>query len=93
MTELKLKMRSDAATLKTLHELMERSGDVSFVDIYLALGGDPSRKDERDHRGRYYAQSWISGYIQKLNRHLEKHGLKIAPGRIKRTYCLTSIHS
>lgn len=84
MTDLKL-----APQQQKLYDLLTRSGDVSFVDLYLAVGGDPDRVEETDDRSRRYAQSWIRSYITKLNRRLKNHGQRIVPGRVKRTYCLS----
>jgi hypothetical protein len=85
-----LKLRADATSLRALYGLMQRNGDVHFHDIYLALGGDPKRLEERDSRGRHYAQSWSSGYITKLNRKLKPMGERISPGRLRQTYRLTT---
>ena len=84
MTDLKL-----TPIQQTLYDLLERNGDVSFVDIYLAVGGDPEKANDTDPSTRHYAQSWISSYIIRLNRRLKAHGQRVVPGRVKRTYCLS----
>jgi hypothetical protein len=88
---IQVKLRSDAKSLRTLLALMERSGDVHFKDIYRELGGNLDKVDQKDDRGRWYAQSWTSLYIRKLNRKLEPCGARIVPGRLRQTYCLTSL--
>lgn len=88
MTEPKL--RADATSQKDLYDLLKRNGDTHFQDIYRTLGGPPGKIDERDTKGRWYAQSWVSTYIRKLNRHLRLVGQEIVPGRLRQTYVLTS---
>lgn len=87
------KFRSDAHTQRKLYDTLSRSGDVSFVDLYLAAGGDPARQDEIDDKGRHYAQSWIGKYISRLNRVLaQQHaGKRVVKGRLRRTYCLSTV--
>ncbi len=79
-----------ASQQRQLYEILQRSGDVAFVDLYLALGGRPERAAETDGRGRHYAQSWLGPRIVKLNKRLKPHGQRVVPGRIKRTYCLAA---
>ncbi len=83
MTELKLPRQQ-----QVVYDLLARSGDVSVVDLYLAVGGDPERADEHDDKSRSWAQSRVIQHIGRLNRRLKAHGLQVKPGRIKRTYCL-----
>lgn len=84
-------LRADATTQRKLYEVLERNGDVSFVDLYLAIGGDPARQSEVDSRGRHYAQSVIGPKITRLNRALKKVGKRVVLGRLRRTYCLTTV--
>jgi hypothetical protein len=73
---------------QALYDLLQRNGDVSFVDLYLAMGGDPERAQEVDQRGRHYAQCWLGSRLTRLNKRLKPTGQKVIPGRVKRTYCL-----
>lgn len=85
------KFHPNASAQRKLYEMLSRSGDVSFVDLYLGLGGDPARQDEVDARGRHYAQSRIGRAMTGLNRALKGTGQRVVPGRLRRTYCLTSV--
>lgn len=90
MTEPKFR-RSDAHAQRTLYEVLKRNGDVAFVDLYLAMGWDPARKDEVDDRGRHYAQSRIGRLISRLNKTLQGTGQRVTTGRLRRTYCLSPV--
>jgi len=88
MSSSEPKFEARATAQAKLYAMLKRSGDVSFLDIYSELGGDPARRTEIDARGRHYAQSWVSTSIRRLNKRLAPVGLRVVPGRVRRTYCL-----
>lgn len=84
MIELKLPKKQ-----QRLYDRLRSGEDVPIVDLYLTLGLNAERAQERDEKSRSYAQSCVIAYITRTNRRLVKHNLVIHPGRTKHTYCLS----
>ncbi len=77
---------------QALYDRLLGRGDVGFDVLSVHLGGTPERVNEVDNRGRWYAQSWVSRYIRRLNTRLAEHGMRVEPGEKRRTYRLVSQH-
>lgn len=70
--------------LLDLYNALDGKGDVAIESIYETVVGPPPRPLRE-------AQQYLGPYITKLNRRLREHGLIVKPGRLKGTYCLTSL--
>ncbi len=70
--------------LLELYRALDGQGDVDIIKIYEIVVGPPPRPLRE-------TQQYLGPYITKLNRRLREHGLKVKPGRIKGTYCLTTL--
>lgn len=70
--------------LHELYNFLTGKGDVDILDIYRNVV-DPQERPLRE------AQQYLGPYITKLNRRLREHGQIVKPGRLKGTYCLTTI--
>lgn len=86
MIELKLPKKQ-----QILYDKLRAGGDVAILDLYLALGLDPERAHEKDDKSRSLAQGRVIMHVVRLNRRLAEHRLKVVPGAIKRTYCLSPL--
>lgn len=70
--------------LQDLYDALDGKGDVEIVSIYETVVGPPPRPLRE-------TQQYLGPYITKLNRRLREFGLIVKPGRLKGTYCLTSL--
>lgn len=70
--------------LLELYNALDSKGDVDIIEIYETVVGPPPRPLRE-------TQQYLGPYITKLNRRLRGHGLIVKPGRLKGTYCLTSL--
>jgi hypothetical protein len=71
------------ARTQQLYDLLFGRGEVLVTDIYAAMGGPAE--------ATYTQAQWLGPYITRLNRRLAKHGQKIVPGDLKRTYRLVKL--
>jgi hypothetical protein len=62
------------------------NGDVPIPSLYGAVLSTPTPNQEQRH-----LQQALGPYIIRLNRRLKKARLAVKPGRLKGTYCVSSI--
>jgi len=81
---------------KRLYKALNGHGDVHIEDLFMATY--PGRPIERVNGTRVESlyevrelQQMLGPVIHRMNGRLAKHAMKIAPGKIKQTYCLSNI--
>jgi hypothetical protein len=71
--------------LDAVYQTLASGMDTPWANIHTAIYGSPKAADPK------LTQQYVSVYITRLNRRLAKHGQKIVPGELKRTYRLVKL--